>query len=68
MSDSLQELQTQALADIAASADPRALETLRVDLLGKKGKVTELLKRLGGMAPEERKAFGGGAEARIPRH
>jgi len=58
MSDPLQELQTQAQADIAASADARALEALRVDLLGKKGKVTDLLKSLGAMAPDERKAFG----------
>ena len=58
MSDSLELLQTQALADIAAAPDARALETLRVDLLGKKGRVTDLLKSLGGMAPEARKAFG----------
>lgn len=58
MSDSLQELQSQALADIAASTDARALDALRVDLLGKKGKVTDLLKSLGAMAPDERKAFG----------
>ena len=57
MSDSLITLQTQALADIEA-ADAKALEALRVDLLGKKGRVTELLKSLGGMAHEERKAFG----------
>ena len=58
MSDSLQELQSQALADIAASTDARALDALRVDLLGKKGRVTDLLKSLGAMAPDERKAFG----------
>lgn len=57
MSDSLITLQTQALADIEA-ADAKALEALRVDLLGKKGRVTELLKSLGGMVHEERKAFG----------
>ncbi|HAE39502.1 MAG TPA: phenylalanine--tRNA ligase subunit alpha, partial [Candidatus Riflebacteria bacterium] len=34
------------------------LETLRVKYLGKKGEVTELLKGLGKMAPEERKAVG----------
>ena len=48
----------QACADIDAAADARALEALRVDLLGKKGRVTELLKQLGGMAPEERREFG----------
>mgnify|MGYP001060604440 FL=1 len=58
MSPNLDELLGAAQADIAAAADARALDALRVDLLGKKGRVTELLKSLGGMAPDERKAFG----------
>lgn len=58
MSSSLEHLQAEAAAAIDAAADARALEQLRVDYLGKKGRVTELLKQLGGMAPEERKAFG----------
>ena len=58
MSDELEHLLQTAQADIAASADARALDALRVDLLGKKGRVTELLKQLGGMAPDARKAFG----------
>ncbi|MES2883373.1 MAG: phenylalanine--tRNA ligase subunit alpha [Pseudomonadota bacterium] len=58
MSPNLDELLSAAQADIAAAADARALDALRVDLLGKKGRVTEMLKSLGGMAPEERKAFG----------
>jgi phenylalanyl-tRNA synthetase alpha chain len=51
-------LQQQALAEIAASADGRALEALRVELLGKKGRVTELLKQLGTLPPDQRKGFG----------
>jgi len=58
MTPNLDELLKTAQADIAAATDARMLETLRVDLLGKKGRVTELLKSLGGMAPDERKAFG----------
>lgn len=58
MSDELEQLVQGAQADITACADSRALETLRVDLLGKKGRVTDLLKQLGGMAPDARKAFG----------
>lgn len=58
MTPNLDELLSAAQADIATAADARALEALRVDLLGKKGRVTELLKSLGAMAPEERKAFG----------
>ncbi|NKF24674.1 phenylalanine--tRNA ligase subunit alpha [Solimonas marina] len=58
MSDEIEQLVHSAQADIAACDDPRALETLRVDLLGKKGRVTGLLKQLGGMAPDERKTYG----------
>ncbi len=58
MSPNLDELLKAAEADIAAAADARALDALRVDLLGKKGRVTELLKSLGAMAPDERKVFG----------
>ncbi len=58
MSPNLDELLSAAQADIAATADARALDALRVDLLGKKGRVTELLKSLGAMAPDERKVFG----------
>lgn len=54
----LDELQRAAEADIAAASDARTIETLRVELLGKKGRVTDLLKSLGGMAHEQRKAFG----------
>ncbi|HUR39661.1 MAG TPA: phenylalanine--tRNA ligase subunit alpha [Verrucomicrobiae bacterium] len=56
--DIIESLLGKARADIGAAADARALEQLRVDLLGKKGSVTELLKQLGGMAPDQRKAFG----------
>src|SRR5882757_266164 len=58
MSTDLEQLSSKAVAEIEAATDPRVLEQLRVDLLGKKGRVTELLKQLGGMAPEQRKAFG----------
>ena len=58
MTDDIDALLGKARQDIAAAADARALEQLRVDLLGKKGQVTELLKQLGGLAPEQRKTFG----------
>lgn len=58
MSDSPETLAEQALAAVEACAELRALEGLRVELLGKKGSITGLLKQLGGMAPDERKAFG----------
>jgi phenylalanyl-tRNA synthetase alpha chain len=57
MSD-LEALKHTAVAQIQAAADLSALEQLRVDLLGKKGSVTEQMKLLGSLPPEERKAFG----------
>lgn len=47
-----------ALIAIAVSSDEKSLEQLRVDLLGKKGSLTELLKGLGKLAAEERPAAG----------
>ncbi|MGL6289876.1 MAG: phenylalanine--tRNA ligase subunit alpha [Silanimonas sp.] len=59
MSD-VQTLTTTALADIAATSTLEALEALRVGLLGKSGSVTALLKSLGTLPPDERKAVGEG--------
>jgi phenylalanyl-tRNA synthetase alpha chain len=52
------DLQDRALAEIEASSDLRQLDELRVRYLGKKGEVTALLKSLGQMEPEQRRAFG----------
>ncbi len=49
---------TQGLSDIAAAATSRALEAVRVSLLGKQGVVTAQLKRIGTLSAEERSAFG----------
>ena len=48
----------EALARIAAANDLAALEALRVELLGKAGSVSGLLKTLGAMSPEQRQAEG----------
>jgi phenylalanyl-tRNA synthetase alpha chain len=47
-----------ALSAIKATADERTLDQLRVDYLGKKGKLTELLKELGKLPAEQRPAAG----------
>ena len=47
-------LEQTLMADIAAAADEQAIEAVRVAALGKKGSVSELLKTLGSMTPEER--------------
>ncbi len=51
-------LEDQLMADIAAAGDESSLEAVRVAALGKKGAVSELLKTLGAMAPDERKQQG----------
>ena len=49
---------TDLLARIAAAPDLPALEAERVAALGKQGAITQLLKTLGGMSPEQRQAEG----------
>src|SRR5690554_3343631 len=51
-------LRDEALALIHQCSEERALEQLRVDYLGKKGRVTELLKGLGKLPAEQRPAAG----------
>ena len=57
MSD-LAKLQTDLTARIAAAADPAALEAVRVEALGKTGSISELLKTLGKLSPDERRERG----------
>ncbi|HDZ73643.1 MAG TPA: phenylalanine--tRNA ligase subunit alpha [Aurantimonas coralicida] len=45
-------------ADIAAAGDEAALEAIRLAELGKKGRISEMLKGLGKMSPEERREAG----------
>jgi phenylalanyl-tRNA synthetase alpha chain len=54
----LEQLAADARGRIAACADLPALEALKVELFGKKGAITALLKTLGGLAPDERRAAG----------
>lgn len=58
MMDNLETLADEARAAIAAANDIAALEQLRVDYLGKKGRVTEQLKNLGRLSADERPAAG----------
>jgi len=56
--DSVNQILERALAEITASDELSVLDDLRVRYLGKKGEITALLKSLGGMEHEQRKAFG----------
>lgn len=54
----LDTLEGDLLRQVADAADEAALDAVRVAALGKKGSVSELLKTLGAMSPDERKARG----------
>ena len=51
-------LQKKWLDAIAGTSSVDALEQVRVDALGKKGEISGLMKVLGTLGPDERKAFG----------
>ncbi|MEQ9814733.1 MAG: phenylalanine--tRNA ligase subunit alpha [Azospirillaceae bacterium] len=57
MSD-LNRLRDDLMAAVADAGDLRTLEELRVAALGKKGRITQEMKTLGGLDPETRKATG----------
>ena len=54
----IDQLRAEVLAAVSTAADIATLENARVDALGKKGRVTGLMKNLGGMDPEARKVAG----------
>ena len=54
----METLENSLMAEIAAASDEQAIEAVRVAALGKKGSVSELLKTLGSMTPEERQTKG----------
>ena len=54
----METLENSLMAEIATASDEQAIEAVRVAALGKKGSVSELLKTLGSMPPEERQVKG----------
>ncbi len=58
LAEDLERLSATAELAIAAAEDLEALETQRIGLLGKNGSVTTLLKTLGALEPEARRARG----------
>jgi phenylalanyl-tRNA synthetase alpha chain len=51
-------LKTELLGEIAQASNLATLEEVRISALGKKGRVSALMQRLGAMPPEERRDFG----------
>ena len=62
MSD-LDQLKQSLLGQVADASDEAAIEAVRVGALGKKGSISELLKTLGTMTPEERQTRGAAINA-----
>jgi len=58
MQDELDRLVAEAEQAVEAAADLQGLDQVRVEYLGKKGKLTERMKTLGQLAPEERPKAG----------
>src|SRR5881394_3702562 len=54
----LTKLEADLTARVGAAADLAALEAIRVEALGKTGSISELLKTLGRMSPDERRVEG----------
>ncbi|MEE8141114.1 MAG: phenylalanine--tRNA ligase subunit alpha, partial [Alphaproteobacteria bacterium] len=53
-----EKLKADLLAEVAGARDLAALEEVRIRALGQNGAVTQLMKALGALPPEERKAQG----------
>jgi phenylalanyl-tRNA synthetase alpha chain len=59
----LEALRDDALGSIAATDDVAALEALEVDILGKKGRLTTVLRGIGALPPDDRPRVGAVANA-----
>ena len=58
MKEQLEQIRQSGLAGIAAAADLKQLDDIRVSLLGKKGGLTAILKQMGSLTAEERPVMG----------
>lgn len=63
MKEQIETLRQEAIAGITAASSLQALDEVRVAFLGRKGRVTEILRGLAQAAPEERRDIGQKANA-----
>jgi phenylalanyl-tRNA synthetase alpha chain len=58
LTQDLEKLRSRAISAAAAAADTGALAALEVEVLGKKGELTGILRGIGGLPPEDRPKVG----------
>lgn len=58
MKERLEQIKVEAVKKIQETEDQKALQDLKVQYLGKKGQITEVLKGMGKLSPEERPIIG----------
>ncbi len=58
MREKLEAIRVKAEAELSAITDPAELENFRVQVLGKKGELTSILKMMGSLSAEERPIMG----------
>ena len=58
MEEKLQELKEQVLKDLANITTVAALKDMKIQYLGKKGSLTEIMRGMGKLSPEERPVIG----------
>lgn len=63
LTSDLEDLRSEALAQAAAAPDSAALETLEVDVLGRKGRLTGVLRGIGALPADDRPRVGAVANA-----
>ena len=68
--ENVRDIERVAIAEIAACSDEQALDAARVKYLGRKGRLTLVMRGIGKLPPEERPAMGkaaGAAKAAVTR-
>ncbi len=58
MKEELEKLRDEVLSSIAQASTEKELSEIRVGVLGRKGSLTQLLKRLGSLPEDERREIG----------
>ena len=59
--DRIEAVSDDALAELAAADTPETLETWRIAYLGRRGRLTQMLRGVGALSPDERRSVGSAA-------